>query len=70
MILTQLGIPMSNAIGMFLKQVVLHRGIPFNMTLPDTKPIAAGALTKEQSHDHQLCWWFAQIPPGFISPIA
>ena len=33
-ILNQLGIPMSNAIGMFLKQVVLHRGIPFDMRLP------------------------------------
>ena len=32
-ILNQLGIPMSNAIGMFLKQVVLHRGIPFDMRL-------------------------------------
>ena len=51
MILTQLGIPMSNAVGMFLKQVVLHRGIPFDMTLPDTKPIAAGALTKEQFNE-------------------
>ncbi|WP_105305276.1 type II toxin-antitoxin system RelB/DinJ family antitoxin [Anaerolactibacter massiliensis] len=48
MILNQLGIPMSNAVGMFLKQVVLHRGIPFDMTLPAAKPIAAGALTKEQ----------------------
>ncbi len=48
MILNQLGIPMSNAVGMFLKQVVLHRGIPFDMTLPDASPIAAGGLTKEQ----------------------
>lgn len=29
-ILNQLGIPMSNAIGMFLKQIVLHKGIPFD----------------------------------------
>ena len=29
-ILSQLGIPMSNAVGMFLKQVVLRRGIPFD----------------------------------------
>jgi addiction module RelB/DinJ family antitoxin len=47
-ILNQLGIPMSNAIGMFLKQIVIHRGIPFEMKLPDTAPIAAGSLTKEQ----------------------
>ena len=26
-ILDQLGIPMSNAVGMFLRQVVLHRGM-------------------------------------------
>ncbi|MBR6050774.1 MAG: type II toxin-antitoxin system RelB/DinJ family antitoxin, partial [Clostridia bacterium] len=30
-ILDQLGIPMSNAIGMFLRQVVMHNGIPFDM---------------------------------------
>jgi addiction module RelB/DinJ family antitoxin len=47
-ILNQLGIPMSNAIGMFLKQIVIHRGIPFEMKLPDTAPIAVGSLTKEQ----------------------
>ncbi|EEG49668.1 addiction module antitoxin, RelB/DinJ family [Blautia hydrogenotrophica DSM 10507] len=47
-ILNQLGIPMSNAIGMFLKQVVLHRGIPFDMRLPAAKPVAIGGMTKEQ----------------------
>ncbi|HPE94771.1 MAG TPA: type II toxin-antitoxin system RelB/DinJ family antitoxin [Bacillota bacterium] len=34
-ILTELGIPMSNAIGLFLRQVVLQRGIPFDMKLPE-----------------------------------
>lgn len=47
-ILNQLGIPMSNAIGMFLKQVVLQNGIPFDMKLPETKPVAIGGMTKEQ----------------------
>ncbi|MDO5328136.1 MAG: type II toxin-antitoxin system RelB/DinJ family antitoxin [Clostridia bacterium] len=47
-ILSQLGIPMSNAIGMFLKQVVLQRGLPFEMKLPPAKPLAFGSLTKEQ----------------------
>ena len=28
-VLERLGIPMSNAVGMFLRQVVLQRGIPF-----------------------------------------
>ena len=47
-ILNQLGIPMSNAIGMFLKQVVIHRGIPFEMKLTNVKPVAIGELSKEQ----------------------
>lgn len=48
MILGQLGIPMSNAIGMFLNQVVIHRGIPFAMKLPGANPAAAGELSKER----------------------
>lgn len=28
-ILDQLGVPMSNAVSMFLKQVIIHRGLPF-----------------------------------------
>lgn len=47
-ILNQLGIPMSNAIGMFLKQVVIQRGIPFDMKLPASVPVAVGSLTQEQ----------------------
>ena len=48
LILSQLGIPMSNAVGMFLKQVVIHRGIPFDMKLPVSRPVVIGDLTKEQ----------------------
>jgi len=47
-VLTQLGIPMSNAIGMFLRQIIMHRGIPFDMRLPACKPVAMGALTTAQ----------------------
>ena len=39
-ILNQLGIPMSNAVGMFLRQVIIQRGIPFEMKLPVKKPLA------------------------------
>ncbi len=48
LILAELGIPMSNAIGMFLKQVVIQRGIPFELKLPASKPVVTGDLTKEQ----------------------
>ena len=48
LILEQLGIPMSNAVGMFLKQIVIQRGIPFEMKLSSAKPVEIGTMTKEQ----------------------
>ncbi len=47
-VLNQLGIPMSNAVGMFLRQVVIQRGIPFEMKLPTNRPLAMEELTQEQ----------------------
>lgn len=47
-ILDQLGIPMSNAIAIFLQQMILQRGIPFELKLPENKPVAYGSLTDEQ----------------------
>ncbi len=47
-VLDSLGIPMSNAVGMFLRQIVLQRGIPFEMKLPKDTPLVYEALTKEQ----------------------
>ena len=45
-VLDRLGIPMSNAVGMFLRQIVLQRGIPFEMKLPAyEEPVAYGSLT-------------------------
>ena len=46
-VLEQLGIPMSNAIGLFLRQVVLQRGIPFEMKLPSNRPLDIGTMSKE-----------------------
>ena len=47
-VLAQLGIPMSNAVGMFLRQIVLQQGIPFELKLPQTAPLAYASLTKEK----------------------
>lgn len=47
-VLEQLGIPMSNAIGLFLRQVVLQRGIPFDMKLPKSNPLVVGSLSEAQ----------------------
>ena len=48
LVLNQLGIPMSNAVGMFLRQVIIHRGIPFEMKLPSKKPFVINEHTKEE----------------------
>ena len=48
LILAELGIPMSNAVGMFLKQVVIQRGIPFEMKLSSARPLVIGEMTREQ----------------------
>lgn len=47
-ILNQLGMPMSNAINIFLNQVVLRRGLPFEVTLPSNVPLSLDGMTKEQ----------------------
>ena len=47
-ILSQLGIPMSNAIGLFLRQIIMQRGIPFDMKLPARIPQAIGAMSSAE----------------------
>mgnify|MGYP001086236640 CR=1 FL=1 len=47
-ILSQLGMPMSSAINIFLNQIVLRRGLPFEVTLPVKIPVAAGSLTSDE----------------------
>lgn len=47
-ILSDLGIPASNAINMFYKQIILHRGIPFDVKIPSAQPVSTATLTEEQ----------------------
>ncbi len=47
-ILDTLGIPVSNAINMFYKQIILQRGIPFDLKVPVAKPPSMRSLTEEQ----------------------
>ena len=44
-ILAALGIPASNAINMFYKQIILHQGIPFDVTLPANMPLDASTMS-------------------------
>ena len=64
-ILNQLGIPMSNAVSMFLTQVVIQRGIPFEIKLPTKKPLALGDLSKEQL-DAEITKGIADIDNGRV----
>jgi addiction module RelB/DinJ family antitoxin len=50
LVLEQLGIPLSNAIAMFLRQIVLQNGIPFEMKLPFEPPICWASLTPQQQN--------------------
>lgn len=47
-ILSALGIPASNAINMFYKQIILQKGLPFAVKLPAVQPIAMDSLSKEE----------------------
>lgn len=62
-VLEQLGIPMSNAVSMFLKQVALQRGIPFEMKLPKSVPLSYDSLTKEE-FDAEIAKGMADVEAG------
>ena len=47
-VLAKLGIPMANAINLFLRQIVLHKGIPFDVKIPQRIPLDYSMLTQEQ----------------------
>ena len=47
-ILSALGIPASNAITMFYKQIILQKGLPFEVKLPVAQPVDLSTLTEAQ----------------------
>ena len=47
-ILSQLGTSPSSAIQMLYSQIVLKKGMPFELRLPSTKPTAVGDMSREQ----------------------
>ena len=47
-ILAQLGITPSSAIQMLYSQIVLQKGIPFDLHLPMQKPTAIGDMKREE----------------------
>ena len=65
-ILNALGIPASNAITMFYKQVILQRGLPFAVKLPEP-PLDLSRVTAEQL-DTELEKGYTQMLEGQTIP--
>ena len=56
-ILSALGIPASNAINMFYKQIILHKGLPFEVKIPTASPLSVEELTETEL--------YAEIEKGY-----
>lgn len=67
-ILSALGVSSSNAINMFYKQIILHRGIPFSLTLPEKRPLNLSELSTEQL-SAELEQGYADMQAGKTTPI-
>jgi len=53
-ILKILNIPMSEAISMFLRQIILHKGIPFEIKIPNEVTLKAHELAKNGKEIHKF----------------
>lgn len=58
-ILSSLGIPASNAINMFYKQIILQHGLPFEVKIPPAHPLDMSLLSEEELN--------AEIEKGYAS---
>jgi len=66
-ILSTLGIPVSNAINMFYKQIILNRGLPFEVKIPGTKPVDITELS-EAELNKELEKGYADMIAGKAKP--
>jgi len=67
-ILAALGIPASNAINMFYKQIILQRGLPFEVKIPSTRPIYMSTVSEEQMNA-ELELGYADMKSGRTKPV-
>lgn len=67
-ILSALGISTSNAITMFYKQIVLQKGLPFEVKLPE-HPLDISRMTAEQL-DTELEKGYEEAKAGCTIPMA
>ena len=66
-ILAALGVPASNAINMFYKQIILHRGIPFDVTLPSPKQPSISEMSDSELSE-ALEKGYAEMQAGDTKP--
>ena len=66
-ILSALGIPASNAINMFYKQIILNRGLPFEVKLPEARPVDVSELS-EAELNAELEKGYADMTAGRTKP--
>lgn len=66
-ILAALGIPASNAITMFYKQIILQKGIPFQVKLPE-HPLDSSRMTSAEL-DAELEKGYADMEAGRTMPV-
>lgn len=62
-ILSQLGISPSSAVQMLYSQIILQKGMPFDLKLPVTKPLALGNMTVTEL-DEELNKGIASLADG------
>ena len=62
-ILSTLGISASNAINMFYKQIILQRGLPFEVKIPSARPVDISALSEAEFHE-ELEKGYADVQAG------
>ena len=67
-ILSALGIPASNAINMFYKQIILNRGLPFEVKIPSSRPVSVAEMTQAEL-DAELEKGFADMEAGRTKPV-
>lgn len=62
-ILAELGIPASNAINMFYKQIILQRGLPFDVKIPASRHVDSSVLSDAEM-DAELEKGYADMKAG------
>ena len=66
-ILSTLGIPVSNAINMFYRQIILRQGLPFDVSIPQLRPLSLNNLSEEEL-DAELEKGYVDIAAGRMRP--